>query len=103
MSLTIALKNCGAGTIASIHRSPGVSHLHARHAFACHATRTGDECNAKIRYRTGYRWSRKTAEAGAASDLAEIVQRSARHGPADSVGAELRDRRQDLLRLCGAR
>ena len=31
--------------------------------------------------------------------VAEVVQRLAAAGPADSVGAELRNRRQDLLRL----
>ena len=47
--------------------------------------------------------SRKTAAAGTAGDLAEIMRRAARDGSADPVDAELRHRRQDLLHLHRAR
>src|SRR5438128_8557692 len=55
--------------------------------------------NAQVRDRTRIAWRGEVVTARAASDLAEVVLGPRQAGAADPVGAELRDRRQDLLCL----
>lgn len=59
---------------------------------ACPNSQAGGRRHAQIRDRTGHSRSRKTAEAGVTSHLAEIMQRLAKHGSENSMGPELRHR-----------